>query len=162
MFICRKNQLHPWVFFLRYCKEISQTCYFGYFGHEWQCPAKLIVSTYRKTWFWSACKKSSSYLPSFLWFCKDIANLLFWVLWACLAMASKNNGINLLKTLMFIFMQKIKFTPHLFLEILLRYCKLVILGTLGMAHHPHQNQWYQLEGNFNIYLHAKNQKSISR
>ena len=95
-------------FFLIYCKEILQTCCFGYFGHEWQCPAKLIVSTYRKTWFWSACKKSSSYLPSFLWFCKDIANLLFWVLWACLTTPTKTNDINLKETLIFIYMQKIK------------------------------------------------------
>ena len=33
---------------------------------------------------------------------------------------------------MFIFMQKTIFTPHLFLEILQKYCKLVILGTLNL------------------------------
>ena len=53
-------------------------------------------------------------------------------------MTSKNTT-SLLKTLMFIFMQKI-FIPHLFLEILQRYCKLVIMGILGMPGLPHQNQ----------------------
>ena len=40
---------------------------------------------------------------------------------------------------MFIFIQKIKFIPHLF-EILLRNCWLVSTGTLGMLYHPYQKQ----------------------
>ena len=54
----------------------------------------------------------------FLRYCKNIVNLLFWVLWACLAMTSKKDTMTLHKTFMFIFMQKIVFIPHLFLEIL--------------------------------------------
>ena len=44
--------------------------------------------------------------------------------------------------------KKIKFIPHLFLEILLRHSKLFISSTLGMANHPYQNQQYQLVGNW--------------
>ena len=41
---------------------------------------------------------------------------------------------------MFIFMQKIIFISPLFLEMLQRYSKHVILGTLGMNGHVHQKQ----------------------
>ena len=47
----------------------------------------------------------------------------------------------LAENLMFIFIiQKLMFIPHLFLEILQRYYKLIILGTLGTPSHTHQNQ----------------------
>ena len=59
------------------------------FGHAWSCPPRLIVSTYRKILCLSACKKSTSSHPSFLRHCKDITDLLFWVLWACLDITSK-------------------------------------------------------------------------
>ena len=36
--------------------------------------------TIRKLWYLSACKKSTSSLTSFLRYCEDIANLLFWEL----------------------------------------------------------------------------------
>ena len=85
-------------------------------------------------WYLSAYKKSTSSLPSFLRYCKDITSLLFWVFWAFLAMTSRSDTTNLQNTLMLIFMQKIIFIPRLFLEILQRYCKLVILGIyLGYA-----------------------------
>ena len=45
--------------------------------------------------------------------------MLFWVIWAGLAMATKINGSNLWDSLMFIRMWKIKFTPLFFLT----YCK---------------------------------------
>ena len=46
----------------------------------------MIVSTYGKLWRSPACEKLSSFLTFFLRCCKDIAKLLFWVLWACLPM----------------------------------------------------------------------------
>ena len=55
---------------------------------------------------------------------------------------------------MFIFMQKNKLIPHLILMILLRYYKLIILGTLGMPGYGHQTEWHQLVVNFNAYLDA--------
>ena len=132
------RQLNQYI--CQYCSntKILQTCYFGYFGHDQPCPPKLIILTCRKVWCLSACQKSTLSPPSFLRYCNDIANLLFWVLRACLAMATKNVDINLQKNLMFIIMRKIKYITHLFLEILLRYYKLVILGTLGMPSNAHQ------------------------
>ena len=56
---------------------------------------------------------------------------------------------------MFIFMEKNNFTTHLILEILLRYCKLVIMGTLDMLGYGYNKMvisvWKE------SYLHAKNQ-----
>ena len=60
-------------------------------------------------------------------------NLLFWILWDCLAMTSKNDTA----TLIFIFIQKIIFIAHLFLQILQLFSKIFILGTLGMSGHTH-------------------------
>ena len=77
-------------------------------------------------------------LASFLRYYIDFANLLFWVIWACLAMPTKINQINLWESLMFICMQK-KLHPAL---LLLRYCKdikLAILGTLGISSHDQLN-----------------------
>ena len=96
-------------------------------------------------------------LLTFWRYCKDFANLLFWVLWACPAMISKNDSTNLQKTLIFIFTQKVIFITHLFLKILQRYCKLVILGPLGTLGHAHKTHQYQLVGSSNAYLQAKNQ-----
>ena len=54
-------------------------------------------------------------------------------------------------------MQKINFIPPFFLEALQRYCKLVILGTLGMSGYGCQKRWYHFVENFDSYLHANNQ-----
>ena len=50
---------------------------------------KVLKSTCRKLWCLSACKKSTSSLTSFLRYCKDIANLLFWELWEYLTISIK-------------------------------------------------------------------------
>ena len=52
-------------------------------------------------------------------------------------MATKQDGISLLQTLMFISMQE---KLSIFLEVFLRYCKFAILGTLGMPGHTHEKQ----------------------
>ena len=54
------------------------------------------------------------------WCQKDVANLLFWAIWACLATAVKNDSINFWNNLMktFIHMQNTNFIAHSFLEIL--------------------------------------------
>ena len=82
--------------------------------------------------FISMQKKSTTSLSSFLRYCKDNTSFQYWILWAHLAM---NDTVSLKKTLMLIFMEKIIFIPHLFFEILQRYCKIVIFGTLGMSCH---------------------------
>ena len=62
-----------------------QTCYFGNFGNAWPSPSKMIVSICRKFPCSYRCNKSTSSLTFFLRYCKEIENLLFWVIWACLA-----------------------------------------------------------------------------
>ena len=84
----------------------------------------------------STCKKLTSSLTPFLIHCKEIPNLLFRVIWACLATHTQNDSINLKKPLMSIYKQKKKLICHVFLEILQRYGKLV-LDTLGMPCYQH-------------------------
>ena len=76
----------------------------------------MIVSTYRKLWCSSAQKINliPHFFPEIL---KDFANLLFWLIWASLAMPNKINGINLYDSLIFICMQKINIIPPIFFEI---------------------------------------------
>ena len=71
-------------------------------------------------------------------------------------MTSTNDNASLQKTLIFIFMLKIVFIPHLFFEIIQRYCKL-IFGTLDMPSHVYHKRWYHLEGNSDVYSQTKNQ-----
>ena len=61
--------------------------------------------------------------------------------------------------MLLIFMRKIR---ALFLEILQRYYKLIILGTLGKLGHTHQKQWHQLVGNSYNYLQTENQLDPSK
>ena len=79
-----------------------------------------------------ACNKSTSSLISFLRYCKEIANLLFWLIWACLATPAWNDTITFMKPSTFMSMEKINFNLHVFLDILQKYFKPVVLGTLGM------------------------------
>ena len=51
--------------------------------------------------------------------------------------------------------QKKKIIPHIFLEMLQRYCKLVILRTLEMPGYGQKKRWYQLVESFDIYFHTK-------
>ena len=100
----------------------------------WECltnPIKIMVPICSKLSYFSACKKSTSSLKFFLWYCEEIANLLFCVIWACLATQTPKM-IKAIWRNLFIFWQKIKFILELFFEILQRYCKLTAFGTLGM------------------------------
>ena len=81
----RHAWLHPsnmimTTFLILWCLSVQKpTSPFEFFGREWQYSTILIASTCRKVCL-SQCKKSTLCLPSFLRYCKDIANLLFWVL----------------------------------------------------------------------------------
>ena len=55
------------------------------FGHAWAHTPKMIVSIWRNLWCLSSGKKSTSSFTYCLRDCIDIANVLFWVLWVCLA-----------------------------------------------------------------------------
>ena len=93
-----------------------------------------------------ACEKINFKPPFFL---------IFWVVWKWLAIHDKIDSFNLWENLMFMCMQKIKFAPSFFLGTLQKYCKLVILGTLGMPDYGQQNDGISLQKNG--YLHIKNQ-----
>ena len=77
----------------------------------------LLKSICRKLWCLSAYKNSTASLNTFLRYCKDIVNLLYWELWKCLAILIKNHNINLLETFMLFFINKINFITHFFLTI---------------------------------------------
>ena len=115
IFLHAKNQLHPsplsW-----YIVKILQT-HFGCFEHAWLRPSKTTLPASTKLWYLSWCKKSNLSLNSFLKYWWDIVNFIYWVLWTCLTMPTKNNSINT-----------------------------IVFGGHG-----------KFVGNFDIYLHAKNQ-----
>ena len=56
-------------------------------------------------------------------------------------MVTKKDDISLLRNVMVIFMQQMKYITHLFVETWLQYFKF-ILGTFGLPDHAHQNQWH--------------------
>ena len=61
------------------------------------------------------------------------------------------------KPLTLICRQKTKFIHHIFLEILQRYCKLIVLGPLDMPGYTRPKRYYQLVENLRVYLQAKKQ-----
>ena len=65
----------------------------------------------------------------------------FLLLWTCLTMPVKNDGINLWKTLMFTSIQKIDFIPNFFLEISPRYCKRISLLRAWLAKSTCRKRW---------------------
>ena len=93
---------------------------------------KVMVSIWIN--FWGLPGKESN-LPYkfYMRYCKDIAHLLFWVLWKCLAMHTQSDIINLQKNFVSIcrikknHLQKINFIPHVFRQILQRYAKILFL-----------------------------------
>ena len=82
-YLYAKSQFHISLLFWDTAKTL-QTCYFGNYGNAWPSPSKIMLSICRKLSCLSACKKSTSLLTYFLRYCKEIANLLYWVIWACL------------------------------------------------------------------------------
>ena len=75
--------------------------------------------------FWITIEHKSSCDTFFLRYCKNITNILSWVIWTCLATFIKKDNANfkklwssLKKPLTFIFRQKINFILHIFFEIL--------------------------------------------
>ena len=95
-------------FFPKKLQRTSKLVILGNLGIPSHTP-KMIASIWRNLWCLSAGKNSTSSFPFSLRYWKDIANLLFWVHWACLAMHTQNDTTNLLKTLIFIFMPKTNF-----------------------------------------------------
>ena len=69
-------------------------CYFEYFRHAWLHPSDVTAPTFWILWSLSQ-QKSTLSLTSFSRYCRDFANLLFWVLWAKLAIFTKIDSIKL-------------------------------------------------------------------
>ena len=59
-----------------------------------------------------------------------------------------NTYINLKKALTFIGLKKTNFIFYVLLEMLQRYCKLAVLGTLGMSGYTHSKWYYHLVETF--------------
>ena len=76
-------------------------------------------------------------------------------IWACLVKPIKNDAINLEKTFRFISMQN--HTTQLFIEILQRYCIIVILSILGVPCYTH----HQCIENFDGNLHKTSISSLT-
>ena len=96
----------------------------------------MIVSIWRNLWGLSENKKSNSFFPFSLRYCKDIPNLLSWVLWECLTIShekSYHQSVGNFHACMHA--KKINFITHFFLKILQRNSKLVIFRNLGMHGH---------------------------
>ena len=72
-------------------------------------------------------------------YCKDIANLLFFVLWAYLATKTQKDSISFQKTFVFICRQKASFIPPRFSGDTAKILELLILGAFGVPSHEHPN-----------------------
>ena len=81
-----KNSISSFTFFLRYCREIANVS--GHTHQKWHFHSEEAFDNYQQG------KINSSFTLS-LRYCKDIIKLLFWVLWACLAMHTQSDTINL-------------------------------------------------------------------
>ena len=103
----------------------------------------------------STCKKLTSSLTPFLIHCKEIPNLLFRVIWACLATHTQNDSINLKKPLMSIYKQK----KNSSVTFSLRYCKDMVnlFWILWACLATNTQRYYQLVQTFHVYQHAKYQ-----
>ena len=95
-----------------------------------------MIAIWRNLWSLSVGKRSSSSFPYSFTYYKYIVNLLFWLLWACLAKQTESDTINLWKIFVFICRQKNQFHPHAFLEILQRYANFLfwVLWACLVAH----------------------------
>ena len=93
VYLHAKNKLYQY-FFSEDIAKILPISYFGYFGQVWS------LANLQKLRCLSACKKMNSISTFFFRYCKDIPNLLLWVLSKCLIMPINTDGITLQETLM--------------------------------------------------------------
>ena len=95
----------------------------------------MVLSIWRNLWPFSAGKKSTSSFTFSLRYCKDIVNMLFWVLWAYLVKHTQSDTINLQKICGYLQAKNQLHFPC-FAGVISKICKL-ILGTLGMHCYTH-------------------------
>ena len=120
-------------------------------------PKKILASICRKLSSYYTWKKINFITNPFLTYCKKIANLLFWVIWACLATHIKWQ-YQFKKSLMFICRQKFDFVLQVFLRILQRYWKFVFFffALWTCVDNSSLKWYYQFVENFCFYLQEKN------
>ena len=106
-------------------------------------------------------QKSISSPLFFLRHCNDIANLLVWVLWVCLAMATKKILSAYGNFDVHVLVKNQIYIPDLFLEMLTKYCKFVIFGTLSCLAKATKKIIINLLKNFDVHLHSKNRSDSS-
>ena len=115
-------------------------------------PTHFISNSYHpwnlnslKCLFYLTIECKSSYHNSFIIYCNDIANFLFWVLCTCLATSTKNDNTNLQKLLMFMCMHKSKL---LFWDIvkILQTCYFDYFENVWAC----PSIWHHLVGNFDV------------
>ena len=127
MFICMQKINFITHFFLKILQRNSKLVISDNLdmpGHT-HLKSKMILSIWRNLLDLSTGKKSTLSFTFSLRYCKDIANLLFSVLWTCLATHTQGDTIHLQKTFLFICMQIINFILHVFLEILERHTSIL-------------------------------------
>ena len=101
--------------------EILQR-HFEYFRYTWPHPSIMMGIKYQFIDNCACLHKKIIFMSRYfldILYCKDIANLLFWVIWAGLAMRNKITGINLQESLLICIQKKSTSSLPCFL----RYCK---------------------------------------
>ena len=137
MFICLQKNNFITHFFLKILQRNNKIVTLGNIGMSGRLHTpKMIVSMWRNLWRLSIANKSASTFTFSLGCCKDIANLLFWVLWACLATHTQSDTTDMLKTFAFICRQKINFIFHVFLEILKDMQTYLVILVMSDYAHP--------------------------
>ena len=120
------------------------------------------------TWCLFACQKWTPFLTSFLRYCKNIANLLLWVLWECLIMPVNNDSITLKETLVPKVLKSTcrklwclsackKSTSSNFFFDIVKTLQTCYFGNFGNAWASLLKSFHQFVARFNVYLQAKNQ-----
>ena len=132
---------------MRYCKDTTYLLFYtlsvpGHFHKKWQYQFIENCDNHLH-------KKSTLSLTFILRYCKDFADLIFWVIWTCpqRLMVSTHRIVQCLSTC-----KKSREGRAFFFEILWRYYKLAILGTLGIPGSDQANRYYQYAENSDVYL----------
>ena len=121
-YLYEENQLHH-SFLSWHITTKKRTCYYRWFGYTWPHTPKILVSIWRNLRCSSASKKLPSLFAFSLRYCKNTANLLFW-LWAWLATHTQNDKID-------ICMPQMNSIIHFFLELL---CFKECCNLIGQQH----------------------------
>ena len=131
---CRKLYLHQkstssLIYFKEYCKDLAKLDILGTLAMTGPTNLNWLHQIAESVML-ICLQKSTSSLPSFLRYCKDFAKCYSkYFGHACMCPPKMISACR--KTYVYL-MLGMKFIPHLFLHMLLRYCKFGILGTLSM------------------------------